>query len=122
MTHTSGFTRVSERLTSAAAAVAMTALLLIASDARADSRSVEVAPSLSIAYSSGAVATGQGAAELYSKLRSAARSVCRSHDGKTLERRLAARRCFEKSLENAVYLVNMQPLTALHLASTRDLG
>jgi UrcA family protein len=117
--HTFSLSRASQRVTSAVAAVAMTALMAIASDARAESRFVDVAPSHTIEYSSAAVATEQGAAELYRKLRSAARSVCKADGGTVLERRIATRACIEKSLENAVNQVNMQPLTALHLASTR---
>ena len=122
MTRTFGFSRGSGRATLAVVAVTMTALFLISSNARADHRSVELAPSIEIKYSSGAVATDKGAAELYRRLKSAARSVCDALDGRSLSQRVAARKCFEESLEKAVYQVNMQPLTALHVASTREVG
>ncbi len=114
--------RVSERVTSAAAAIAMTALLAMASDARAETMTIQVAPKVSIEYSSAEVTTEEGAAQLYRKLKRAARSVCEAYGGDTLQRRVAAQKCFDKSLENAVQQVNAQPLTALHLAATRDLG
>jgi UrcA family protein len=123
MTHNAYvFRRVSERVTSAAAAIAMTALLAMASDARAETMSVQVAPSVSIAYSSAEVTTEKGAANLYRKLKRAARTVCDAYGGDSLQRRVAAQKCFDKSLANAVQQVNAQPLTALHLAATRDLG
>ena len=122
MTHTNSFSlrRVSERVTSAAAAIAMTALLAIASDARAES--IQVAPSVSVPYSAVDLATDKGAADLYRKLKRAAREVCNAYSGKTLDRQVVAQECFDKSLENAVYEVNAQRLTALHEAAMRDVG
>jgi UrcA family protein len=122
MTHTNSFSlrRVSERVTSAAAAIAMTALLAIASDARAES--IQIAPSVAVAYSAVDLASDKGAADLYRKLKRAAREVCNAYSGKTLDRQVVAQECFDKSLENAVYEVNAQRLTALHEAAMRNVG
>jgi UrcA family protein len=114
--------RVSERVTSAAAALAMTALLAIASDAQAAGLSVQMTPSVSVPYSSADIATEEGAANLYRTLKRAAREVCDVHGIKTLAQRAVAQKCFEKSLENAVYRVNAQRVTALHAAETSAFG
>lgn len=124
MTRTNSFElrRVSERVASAAAAIAMTALLAIASDARAADSSVQLAPTVKVSYSAVDLATDEGAADVYRKLKRAARSVCDAYGGNTLERKTVAQKCYEKSLESAVYRVNAQRLTTLHAAATRDLG
>ena len=113
--------RISVRVTSAAAAIALTALLAIASDARAEGLSVNVA-SASVSYSSVDLATEEGAENLYLKLKRAAREVCDVYGVKTLAQRTVATKCFEKSLEDAVYKVDAQRVTALHTAATRGLG
>lgn len=114
--------RVSERVTCGAAAIAMTALLALASNAHAQDHAVQVAPSVSISYSSNEVTTEEGAANLYLKLKRAARSVCDGYAGDSLQRQIVAQKCFEKSLESAVRQVNAQPLTVLHVKATRNFG
>ena len=114
--------RVSERVTSAAAAIALTALLAIASDARAENMSAQIAPKVSVQYSSVELATEKGAAKLYRKLKWAAREVCDVYGVKPLEQQSVAQKCFEKSLANAVNQVDAQRLTALHATATHDLG
>ena len=122
MTHTNSFSlrRVSERVTSAAAALAMTALLATASDARAES--IRIAPSVAVHYSELDLGSDKGAADLYRKLKRAAHAVCDAYEGRSLDRQTVAQKCYDKSLESAVYQVNAQRLTALHEAATRDLG
>jgi len=124
MTHTYSFSlrRISERVTAAAAAIAMTALLTMASDARAEKTSVEATPRVAVQYSNLDLATEQGAADLYRKLKRAARTVCEAYDGKPLEQSIVAQKCFDKSLDNAVYQVDARQLTELHAASKNDLG
>ena len=122
MTYTNTFSlrRVSERVTSAAAAIAMTALLATASDARAEA--VQIAPSVAVHYSELNLGNDQGVADLYRKLKRAAHEVCDAYEGRSLDRQAVAQKCFEKSLESAVYQVNAQRLTEMHEAATRDLG
>lgn len=114
--------RVSERVTSAAAAIAMTALLAIASDARAQHTTAAEPAKVAVEYSALDAATDAGAAKLYHKLKIAAHSVCDQYNGKTLDRKVVERKCYEKTLQAAVMNVNAYRVTALYEADAREFG
>ena len=82
------------------------------------------AQKVSVPYSSVELATEDGAANLYRKLKQAARSVCDVYGVKLLRAAPPlALKCYEKSSsEQAVYQVDAQRVTALHTAATRGLG
>ena len=112
--------RVSERVTSAAAALALTALMLVASDVRADS--IAFAPSVLVQYSQDDLSTEAGANRVYRKLKRAARDVCGLAHGLKLQQRIAAQKCFDEALASAVRNVNGARVTALHQHAGRTLG
>jgi UrcA family protein len=56
----------------------------------------------------------QDVKRLYSRLRSAARTVCSPLDGRTQFERAQYRECQDQSLNNAVSEVNVPQLTRLH--------
>lgn len=58
--------------------------------------------------------TDSGAKALYSRLRTAARRVCTSFEGKELRQKEQWKSCFNDSLARAVVNVNQERLTALH--------
>ena len=115
--------RASERLSAGAAALALTFLLLLTVDVRAAVQSTEV-PSVTVHYSDAAFGNTEGAAGVYRKLKDAARTVCGMHVevSKALDRRLAAKTCFEKALADVVRRIDRPMLTAVHSASARRLG
>ncbi len=115
--------RVSERVASAAAAIAMTALLAIASDARAGNTAAATEPpKVAVEYSAVEAATDEGAAKLYQKLKIAAHSVCDVYDGKTLQQKVVEKKCYEKTLQAAVNKVNAYRVTALYESDAREFG
>jgi UrcA family protein len=121
---TSGFLlhRASERVSAGAAAVALTFLTLLTVDARADEPKANP-PSITVSYSEVAFGTPAGAADVYRKLKSAARKVCGVNNGTTtLEMRVAAWECYEGALADAVRKIDRPALTAVHASSTRNLG
>lgn len=74
-------------------------------------------PKLKVAYQDLDLTRDQDVERLYSRLRSAARSVCSSWDGRTLFERMQHRQCFDSALTEAVSDVNVTQLTKLHGAS-----
>jgi UrcA family protein len=115
--------RASQRLAAGAAALALTLLQLLTMDARA-AEATTVAPSLTVHYSDAEFGSAEGAANVYRKLKLAARRVCGMHVGesKPLDRQLAAQECFEKALADAVRRIDRPMLTSVHAASARRLG
>jgi len=115
--------RASERLSAGAAAVALTLLTLLTVDVRAAER--EAAPAKVIVhYSDTAFGTTEGTAQVYRKLKTAARRVCGINDGGrlTLDQGIAARKCFDTALADAVRRIDRPMLTSVHTKYTRDLG
>ena len=115
--------RASERLSAGAAALALTFLTLLTVDVRA--AEPEVAPAKVIVhYSDTAFGTAEGTAQVYRKLKSAARMVCGINDGArlTLDHSIAAKNCFDAALADAVRRINRPMLTSVHESSARDLG
>src|SRR5262245_58171068 len=100
--------RASERFTAGVGAMALTALMLPVSDARASTyESVAVGPRVTVKYSAEALQTNEGAAQVYRRLKFAARKVCDAGPGtKTLAERVAARACVDESLAEAVRKVD----------------
>lgn len=122
----STFTRVArrlpERLAASAAAMAMTAFILVCSDARASQRTFE-ALSIAVQYSDATLGSNAAAADLYQKLKVAARKVCARSIGRMpLHERDIAQRCYQKSLAEAVRKVDRTLLSALHARAARQLG
>jgi UrcA family protein len=114
--------RASERVSAGAAAVALTVLTLLTVDARANDPATE-APSITVSYSDVSFGNTAGAADVYRKLKVAARKVCGVNDGtKDLDVMVAARDCYEEALANAVRKIDRPTLTALHTANVRNLG
>jgi UrcA family protein len=114
--------RASERVSAGAAAIALTFLTLLTVDARADEPKGNP-PSISVSYSDVAFGNTAGAADVYRKLKLAARRVCGVNNGtKTLELQLAARDCYEEALADAVRKIDRPTLTAVHTSHTRNLG
>lgn len=121
--HTTHFLhRASERVSSAAAAVALTFLTLLAVDARADEPKGNP-PSVTVRFSDLAMADTANAAKVYRKLRHAAAQVCGLHRGaQSLQMRIAQDECFDAALADAVRQVDRPALTAVHDAAARNLG
>lgn len=114
--------RASERVSAGAAAIALTFLTLLTVDARAD-EARHTPPSISVSYSDVSFATTQGAANVYGKLKAAARQVCGVNDGaKDVAVVLAAHQCYEEALAEAVRKIDRPTLTALHTSTNRNLG
>jgi UrcA family protein len=113
--------RASERVSAAAAAVALTFLTLLSVDVRAEVPADP--PSVRVAYSELSFDTNAGAAEVYRKLRSAARKVCGLNRGAvSLHEYLRQRDCFDAAVAHAVRQIDRPKLTALHDSSARTLG
>jgi UrcA family protein len=114
--------RASERVSAGAAALAVTFLTLLAVDTRA-SEPVGNLPRVSVSYSDVAFGNTAGAANVYRKLKAAARQVCGVNDGsKSLDLMVAARECYDEALADAVRKIDRPTLTALHTANARNLG
>jgi UrcA family protein len=115
--------RASERISAGAAAVGLTALLLLTVDVRAADTRTEL-PSITVHYSDAAFGHTEGAADVYRKLKNAARKVCGMHVGvsRAIDRQLAAQGCFEKALADAVRRIDRPMLTSVHTASARRVG
>jgi UrcA family protein len=114
--------RASERVSAGAAALAVTFLTLLTVDTRA-AETQGNPPSITVSYSDVAFGNTAGAADVYRKLKAAARQVCGvDHGTKTLELMMAARDCFDGALTDAVRKIDRPTLTALHTANARTLG
>ncbi len=115
--------RTSERLSAGAAAIAATLFMLLTVDVRA-AETEATPPSITVHYVEAALVTSEGAANVYRKLKSAARQVCGMHivGRLTLNQSVAARECFEKSLADAVRRIDRPMLTSVHTSSGRELG
>jgi UrcA family protein len=114
--------RASERVSAGAAAIALTFLTLLTVDARA-ADSMATPPSVTVSYSDVAFGSSTGAADVYRKLKAAARKVCGDYAGtRTLEMQIAARDCVDAALANAVRTIDRPTLSALHAAEYRNLG
>jgi UrcA family protein len=61
---------------------------------------------------------------VYRKLKTAARRVCGINDGGrlTLDQGIAARKCFDTALADAVRRIDRPMLTSVHSQYTHDLG
>jgi UrcA family protein len=115
--------RTSERLTAGAAALGATFLMLLTVDVRAAEAAINP-PRISVSYQDTDFATEKGTANIYRKLKSAARKVCGLGAGGalTLDERTRAEKCVEVALADAVQRINRPMLTSVHDASARDLG
>ena len=114
--------RASERVSAGAAALALTFLTLLTVDARADEPKGNP-PSVTVSYSDVAFGNTAGAADVYRKLKNAARKVCGVTLGsQALEMRVAARECFDEALAEAVLKIDRPTLSAVHAANSRNLG
>jgi UrcA family protein len=115
--------RASERVSAGAAALALTFLMLLTVDVRADEPGA-APPKVVVHYSELAFGTVDGAKKVYRQLKSAARKVCGINIGGrlTLDDGIAARECYEKALTDAVSRIDRPVLTSVHTASGRKLG
>jgi UrcA family protein len=114
--------RASERVSAGAAAIALTFLTLLTVDARADEPK-ENPPSVTVSYSEVAFGDTAGAADVYRKLKRAARKVCGEPLGRqTLAVQIGTRECVEQALADAVRKIDRPMLSAVHAAAARNLG
>jgi UrcA family protein len=115
--------RTSERLTAGAAAIAVTFLMLLTVEVRA-AETTGNPPHISVTYQDTAFATQAGTANVYRKLKSAARKVCGlgAGDKLTLDQRTRAEACVDAALTDAVQRINRPMLTSVHESSARALG
>ena len=114
--------RASERVSAGAAAIALTFLTLLTVDARATDSQTNPT-SVTVSYSDVAFGTSAGAADVYRKLKAAARKACGEYAGsRTLEMQIATRDCVDAALADAVRRIDRPKLSALHAAKTRNLG
>jgi len=115
--------RTSERLTAGAAAIGATVLMLLTVDVRA-AETVTNPLRVSVSYQQTDLATEQGSANVYRKLKIAARKVCGlGIDARlTLDERVRAQKCVEAALADVVQRIDRPMLTSVHAASARDLG
>ena len=114
--------RASERISSGAAAVALTFAMLLTTDARA-AEPVSAPNAITVNYSDVSFVTDEGAAKVYRALKNAARKVCGIGNGAELLAIRAARQdCYETTLSNAVEQIDRPTLTALHTDYVRNLG
>jgi UrcA family protein len=73
-----------------------------------------VTQSVAVKYGDLDLATSQGNAALYRRLRTAAVAVCGETDARDLRASADARACYAKAMEDAVRQIDRAPLTALH--------
>jgi UrcA family protein len=118
--------RASERFVSGVGAIALTACLLVVSDARASTvDSVDVGPSVTVTYDRVSLDTDKGTAQVYRKLKRAARTVCGVDEGgrETLRMHIVKDQCYSETLAEAVRKVDRPLLSALHQSTaTRSVG
>jgi len=115
--------RASERLSAGAAALAITALTLLTVDVRA-AQPEPVPAKVIVHYQDDAFATAEGTAQVYKKLKTAARRVCGINDGGrlTVDQGIKSRECFKEALADAVRRIDRPMLTSVHTRATHDLG
>ena len=114
--------RASERVSAGAAAVALTVLTLLTVDARASEPGANPT-SITVSYSDVAFGNTAGAADVYRKLKAAARKVCGVNNGeKDLYVVVATHDCYVEALADAVRKIDRPTLTALHTANVRNFG
>jgi UrcA family protein len=115
--------RASERLSAGAAALALTFLTLLTVDVRA-AVPEPVPAKVIVHYSETAFGTAEGTAQVYRKLKSAARMVCGINDGGrlTIDQGVAAKNCFDTALADAVRRIDRPMLTSVHTRHARNLG
>lgn len=115
-------TRISQKIAPTVGAVALTALMLVAADARAV-ESIELAPSIQVQYAQEELDTDAGAANVYRKLKKAARRVCGIDGGfLNLHEKTVAQQCVTDTLAAAVRKIDRPMLTSLHASATRRVG
>ena len=91
-------------------AIGVTALSLVAVNVRAQA----AAPQVSVSLAGLNLATQRDVKTAYSKLRSAAKSVCHNLESRDVRGRQHYEQCYQDSLANAVEVVDNGNLTALH--------
>jgi len=113
--------RVFERFTSGVAALGLTALAFVASNAHAAAPTQ--AHSIALRYTQADVSSPEGAAKLYSSIKSAARQVCGVHAGRlSVSEFERAQRCYEQTLDDVVGEVNLPLLTQVHKSAGNKVG
>jgi UrcA family protein len=123
MTRSTGFFvhRALERVSAGAAAIALTFFALVSVDARA--ADTQAPASVKVAYSVVALNSPAGAAEVYLKIKHAARKVCDVYTGaRTLQTQIAVNKCMDIAVSDAVLKIDRPRLTTLHAADSRNLG
>lgn len=71
-------------------------------------------PAVTVEFADLDLARGAGVEILYQRLRSAAKSVCGTSDGRDLTGTQAWRKCVDEALDKAVAEVNNEQLTDIH--------
>lgn len=118
--------RVFEQFTSSVGAIALTALVLMASDARSADASIDpaaAAQSIAVRFSSDALDNSAEVTRVYKTLKRVSRQVCGFNGEKlSLADTTAAQRCAEETLAAAVKRIDRPKLTALHATGNRTVG
>jgi UrcA family protein len=113
--------RALERVSAGAAAIALTFFALVSVDARA--ADTQPPASVRVVYSELAFDTPAGAAEVYVKLKHAARKVCDIYTGaRTLQTQITVNKCIDAAVANAVLKIDRARLSALHASDASNLG
>jgi len=115
--------RASERVSSGVAALALTCLTLICMDTRAADVTPDT-PTVTVKYAETAFSTQAGAADVYRRLKFAARNVCSVNNAGmlALDRRIAAQKCADKALGEAVNRIDRPMLSSVHASSAHSVG
>lgn len=115
-------TRILERFTASAGAVALTACVLFVSDARAAEMSAG-ADGIAIQYSQEELNSDADAERLYRKLKQASRKACGIGGGfLNLQEKTRANKCADETLADVVAKINRPQLTALHNSKSTKAG
>ena len=77
-----------------------------------------VPPQVIVKFGDLNISNPQGAATLYARIRSAAKSVCSQFDGRRLEEMAQRDACIDKAILGAVTKVNNSALSAVYRAKT----
>ena len=79
------------------------------------------APSITVGYAELNISNPQGLAVLYTRIKSAARSVCGYDPSpKELSRARVSKACYLSAVDDAVRQINRPTLTALHRAKSKS--
>jgi UrcA family protein len=106
---------MNSRLRNATLAVLLSSMSAVAAAGNAS----DSVPQRTVRYSDLNLASPSGAATLYQRIRSAARSVCEAPFASDLQAQAAEQQCTHEAIKRAIYEVNAPLLTGYYLAKSR---